>query len=129
MDMEEESQFLDQSATISRVEQMLRAYHPSSAPNNGTSAVALSVSAGVSTKYDEWGSDITVEADYAGPHVKWPLTLENVQKVRPRLASLPPQESCSGCPPSCLRFFVWFLFPWCPCSRCFWDGMQRVRTG
>jgi hypothetical protein len=102
MDMEEESQFLDQSATISRVEQMLRAYHPSSAPNNGTSAVALSVSAGVSTKYDEWGSDITVEADYVGPHVKWPLTLENVQKVRPYLASLPPKGSCLVCPPSCL---------------------------
>lgn len=93
MDMEEESQFLDQSATISRVEQMLRAYHPSSAPNNGMSAVALSISAGVTTKYDEWGHDIPVEPEYAGPHVKWPLTLENVQQVmRPRLTSLAPRS-------------------------------------
>jgi hypothetical protein len=33
MDMEEESQFLNQTATITRVETMLRAYHPS---NTGT---------------------------------------------------------------------------------------------
>ena len=29
----------------------------------------------------EWGEDISVEASYEGPHVKWPLTLENVQQV------------------------------------------------
>jgi len=82
MDMEEESQFLDQSATISRVEHMLRAYHPSqSTTPNGNSAVALSINGGVSTDYANWGADMTVDADYKGPHIKWPLTLDNVQTV------------------------------------------------
>jgi len=90
MDMEEESQFLDQTATISRVEHMLRAYHPAtSGTPNGNSAVALSISGGVSTNYNDWGQDMAIEADYEGPHVKWPLTLANVQEVLHHIRTQP----------------------------------------
>jgi len=49
MDMEEESQFLNQTATITRVETMLRAYHPSNTgtPNgeSGTSNICEAIEA------------------------------------------------------------------------------------
>jgi hypothetical protein len=44
--------------------------------------MSLSLSAGVSTNPAEWGQDFTVGPDYKGPHVRWPLTLENVHQVR-----------------------------------------------
>ena len=82
MEMQEESDHLQQTEQISRVEQMLRAYHPGSAATpQGNSAVALSIAAGVSTNPSEWGEETKVPPTYTGPHVSWPLTLENVQQV------------------------------------------------
>uniref|UniRef100_A0A7S0U557 Serine/threonine-protein phosphatase n=2 Tax=Hemiselmis andersenii TaxID=464988 RepID=A0A7S0U557_HEMAN len=90
MDMEEESQFLDQSATITRVEHMLRAYHPaSSATPNGNSAVALSISGGLSPNSMDWGADIQIEPGYEGPHITWPLTLSTVENVLHHIRTKP----------------------------------------
>lgn len=52
--------------------------------------MALSLSSGVSTNPAEWGQEFTVGPEYKGPHVKWPLTLENVQQV---VAALSPSIS------------------------------------
>lgn len=66
------------------------AYHPAaSSTPNGNSAVALSITGGVSTNYSEWGQDMTVEASYTGPHIKWPLTLKNVQQVLHHIRTKP----------------------------------------
>ena len=90
MEMQDESDHLSQTAQISRVEQMLRAYHPGSSPTpQGNSAVALSIAAGVSTDPSEWGEDVAVEPSYQGPHVTWPLTLENVQEVLQHVRTRP----------------------------------------
>jgi len=82
MEMQDESDHLTQTAQISRVEQMLRAYHPASSPQpQGNSAVALSIAAGVSTNPKEWGEEIKIDSSYTGPHLTWPVTLEQVKKV------------------------------------------------
>ncbi len=40
-----------------------------------------------------WGEQFTVSEEYKGPHVRWPLTLDNVQQ-----ASLPPLPRPRPCP-------------------------------
>jgi hypothetical protein len=77
----EENQYLTQSVVSSRVESLLRSYSPGTAAANGNSAASVAAAAGVSTKFSDWGANIAVPDSYAGPHVKWPLTAENVQSV------------------------------------------------
>mmetsp|Transcript_6032 Transcript_6032/g.14724 ORF Transcript_6032/g.14724 Transcript_6032/m.14724 type:complete len:938 (+) Transcript_6032:50-2863(+) len=90
MEMGDESDYLNQTATISRVENMLRTYHPASTPMpNGNSAVSMSKAAGVSITPLDWGEDMQVEASYTGPHLKFPLTLANVQQVLHHIRTKP----------------------------------------
>ena len=73
---------MSQSAASSRVESLLRAYGPaSSQQQNGSSAVSMAAAAGISVEPSDWGSGITVEKDYRGPHVTWPLTKATVESV------------------------------------------------
>eukprot|EP00961_Rhodomonas_salina_P193439 2611275-Rhodomonas_salina.1 len=86
--------------------------------------MALSLSAGVSTNPTEWGQvscpkplhqcyavsgtdlrralyqDFTVGPDYKGPHVKWPLTLDNVHQV-----CVPPRTSWDALPAGRINAF------------------------
>mmetsp|Transcript_4543 Transcript_4543/g.10913 ORF Transcript_4543/g.10913 Transcript_4543/m.10913 type:complete len:919 (+) Transcript_4543:74-2830(+) len=90
MEMGDESEYLNQTTSISRVESMLRAYHPSTtATPNANSAVNLSQTAGVSIKWEDWGENVEVEAGYAGPHLKFPLTLANVEEVLHHIRTKP----------------------------------------
>ena len=85
----EENQYLSQSVVSSRVESLLRSYSPASAAMNGNSATSVATAAGVSTNFADWGANMTVPDTYAGPHVKWPLTAENVQSVLHHIRTKP----------------------------------------
>ena len=43
----------------------------------------------MSTNPTDWGEDIAVPASYKGPHVTWPLTLQNVQQVLHHIRTRP----------------------------------------
>jgi len=80
MEQEHEGILLQQTATINRAKEFLRDTHPEVA-SRSQSWVARAGFAGVSKNPEDWGQEFTVEASYTGPHVKWPLKLENVREV------------------------------------------------
>jgi len=49
----------------------------------------MSKAAGVSITPADWGEDMKVEASYEGPHLKFPLTLANVQEVLHHIRTKP----------------------------------------
>jgi hypothetical protein len=110
LELEEEGHFLSQSAASSRVESLLRAYGPASTQqHNGSSAVSMAAAAGVSVEPSDWGSGMTVEKDYRGPHVTWPLTKANVEAVLKHIRTEPdvplhPKYVAEILGRACLRF-------------------------
>ncbi|EKX37853.1 hypothetical protein GUITHDRAFT_154854, partial [Guillardia theta CCMP2712] len=89
MEMQDESEYLNQTATISRVEQMLKAYHPANTPNQSHSAVAMSISAGVSIDPHTWGQEVEVQETYKGPRIEFPVTEKNVREVLNHIRTRP----------------------------------------
>ena len=79
LEKEDENNYLDQSSVIDRALPALRA-RLGDVPDP-TSAVSVAQAAGVSPDSNTWGKDMTVPSNYAGPHIKWPLTLQNVRQV------------------------------------------------
>ena len=88
LEKQEESHFLNQSVVSNRIESLLRTYGPVGGVN-GSSAAAVSAAAGVSTNYSEWGTSDVVKDTYKGPHVRWPLTHDNVQEVLKHIRTKP----------------------------------------
>jgi len=79
MEQEDEGLLLQQSATINRAKEYLTQEHPKIAPSQ--SWVSRAGHPHVSMNPEDWGKGFPVEASYTGPHLTWPLTLENVQQV------------------------------------------------
>ncbi len=110
LELEEEGHFLSQSAASSRVETLLRVYGPSSSQHqSGNSATSIAAAAGVSTEPSDWGSGLTVEKDYRGPHVTWPLTKATVDSVLQHIRTQPdvplhPKYVAEILGRACLRF-------------------------
>jgi serine/threonine-protein phosphatase 5 len=87
LEKEDENNFLDQNAVIERAAPALRARF-SEAPDQ-TSAVSVSAAAGLTADCEKWGSEMHVPANYEGPHLKWPITLENIRSVAGHIRTAP----------------------------------------
>ena len=87
LEKEDENNFLDQNAVIERAAPALRARF-AEAPDP-TSAVSVSSAAGVTAECEKWGTEMNVPPSYKGPHLKWPLTLENVRQVVGHIRTAP----------------------------------------
>jgi hypothetical protein len=70
----------------------------------------------------EWGEDLKVEDSYTGPHLTWPVTLEQVEAVLHHIRSRPHeplhQKYVSACGYEALERVLVLLLCTCVCSMC-----------